>query len=636
MYSSLFSVSYSLKQGETQDILNVSFSKGRGENLGSSIEAVAKSHKELLLLQDHLSWPQNTPSVSSLPTKDQVPELSTVLSAPAARRKETGGPVPSSKARIPPLTLNQGTQNILQPWMLSKNIKSKPLLQEAPIQVWLQQRLQSKERTVSKRKVFLSAREANDVIARSKRAGTIILEEILPGNLERECLEERCSYEEAREAFEDTPKTQSLVELEAHSFLRPLQHESVTSSGEAIMLQMSPCEGGMGKPFGSKDKLAPEKATCQPWAGPQSQVGKKGVQCSSSPCMNNGTCRDNIRSYICDCKEGFQGRNCNFGRNECRHELNEGCQHFCYPGLTSYDCSCAKGYKLGENNTACIPQDHCACGRLEDHVTAPLNASEKGRGGFPWQVLLLNADGNLICGGVLLETNFVLTTAECGWLSPRIAVIGIDRIFFCNDLHNVVHLKQKLNEYIITYPGNGMLQSARQEILVTKVNLHPRHDHITAENNLALLKLQKHIDCNSHHLPICIPERDFAEHVLMSKLTGTLSGWKRGATQSTDAVVEQPVFYLNENECQRKLNRSLITREFCAHTWGAAEEPLTEGSFSAVNYKGTWFLTGILEPWATAVSQWKTLIFTKTSRYMMWFQQIKNLQKNLPKTVANE
>lgn len=42
---------------------------------------------------------------------------------------------------------------------------------------------------------------------RSKRANMFLVEEMLQGNLERECIEEICSYEEAREYFEDTAKT---------------------------------------------------------------------------------------------------------------------------------------------------------------------------------------------------------------------------------------------------------------------------------------------------------------------------------------------------------------------------------------------------------------------------------------------
>ncbi|XP_025061038.1 transmembrane gamma-carboxyglutamic acid protein 1 [Alligator sinensis] len=54
--------------------------------------------------------------------------------------------------------------------------------------------------------VFLTEDKANSVLKRYPRAN-VFLEEIRQGNIERECKEEACSYEEAREAFENDEKT---------------------------------------------------------------------------------------------------------------------------------------------------------------------------------------------------------------------------------------------------------------------------------------------------------------------------------------------------------------------------------------------------------------------------------------------
>lgn len=47
---------------------------------------------------------------------------------------------------------------------------------------------------------------ANQVLNRRRRANSVF-EEWKQGNMERECVEERCSWEEAREIFEDKEKT---------------------------------------------------------------------------------------------------------------------------------------------------------------------------------------------------------------------------------------------------------------------------------------------------------------------------------------------------------------------------------------------------------------------------------------------
>ncbi|XP_031360887.1 prothrombin isoform X1 [Lonchura striata] len=55
--------------------------------------------------------------------------------------------------------------------------------------------------------VFLEKGQALSLLKRHRRANKGFLEEMLKGNLERECLEETCSYEEAFEALESTDQT---------------------------------------------------------------------------------------------------------------------------------------------------------------------------------------------------------------------------------------------------------------------------------------------------------------------------------------------------------------------------------------------------------------------------------------------
>lgn len=56
--------------------------------------------------------------------------------------------------------------------------------------------------------VFITQEEAHGVLHRQKRANSL-LEELWPGSLERECIEELCSFEEAREIFQSLERTVS-------------------------------------------------------------------------------------------------------------------------------------------------------------------------------------------------------------------------------------------------------------------------------------------------------------------------------------------------------------------------------------------------------------------------------------------
>ncbi|NP_001089980.1 proline rich Gla (G-carboxyglutamic acid) 2 (transmembrane) L homeolog precursor [Xenopus laevis] len=57
--------------------------------------------------------------------------------------------------------------------------------------------------------VFLESSEANAFFVRRLLYNSWDFELVTPGNLERECYEEVCNYEEARECFEDDQKTKA-------------------------------------------------------------------------------------------------------------------------------------------------------------------------------------------------------------------------------------------------------------------------------------------------------------------------------------------------------------------------------------------------------------------------------------------
>lgn len=59
---------------------------------------------------------------------------------------------------------------------------------------------------IARLSVFLPADAAHSVLRRLRRAN-FLLEEMKQGNIQRECREEICTYEEAREAFENDEKT---------------------------------------------------------------------------------------------------------------------------------------------------------------------------------------------------------------------------------------------------------------------------------------------------------------------------------------------------------------------------------------------------------------------------------------------
>ncbi|XP_043927051.1 growth arrest-specific protein 6 isoform X1 [Protopterus annectens] len=175
--------------------------------------------------------------------------------------------------------------------------------------------------TVSSLQIFLPGRQAVQFL-RQKRAYQVF-EETKKGHLERECVEEQCSKEEAREVFENDPET---------DYFYPKYLD---------------CIHQYGSPYAKK----PEFITC---------VHNLPDQCSLQLCNPEGTVRcDDVKGdYICNCKDGWRGKNCEEDIDEC--QVNNGsCHHICKNKPGSYHCLCQNGYFLLPDNKTCHDVDEC-------------------------------------------------------------------------------------------------------------------------------------------------------------------------------------------------------------------------------------------------------------------------------------
>ncbi|XP_023690979.2 growth arrest-specific protein 6 isoform X2 [Paramormyrops kingsleyae] len=168
----------------------------------------------------------------------------------------------------------------------------------------------------------LSPEEANQFLKRGRRAYQVF-EETKQGHLERECVEERCSYEEAREVFENDPET---------DYFYPKYLDCIHK-------------------FGDSERKRQDLITC---------VHNIPDQCSPSPCCERGTvrCEDKKGSFVCHCFTGWTGATCEEDINECENK-NAGCEHGCNNTLGSYRCFCQDGYVLVDRHM-CADVDECA------------------------------------------------------------------------------------------------------------------------------------------------------------------------------------------------------------------------------------------------------------------------------------
>ncbi|XP_069745622.1 coagulation factor X-like [Narcine bancroftii] len=438
--------------------------------------------------------------------------------------------------------------------------------------------------------VFLANMKANDFLTRQKRENSF-LEELKEGNLERECIEERCSQEEAREYFEDDQRTDE---------------------------------------FWTKYV--------------------DGNQCESNPCKNQGKCYDGINQYQCTCIKGFKGINCEIEIPKLCTLENGGCHHYCHVHRDQVKCSCVSGFELGSDGKSCIPAERYPCGTIGDQALgvlnpAPTNSSmindtsaetndresdttnpgqsvvrivggqECHLGQCPWQVLLVDEDGNGFCGATILNNLILLTAAHC--INQTKTITAVAGEFDVNE-------------------DEGTEQNRDVDVVISHHNFQ-RHNF---DNDIAVVLLKKPLEFNQNVVPICLPQKSFAEKVLMHQPNALVSGWGRMHDHGAPSTKLQrlTVPYVNRIKCIESSRYQVSQNMFCAGYENESKDACQgdSGGPHVTPHRNTWFLTGIVSWGEGCAQKGKYGIYTKVSKYTRWIRRaIDELISYYRKTYTN-
>lgn len=449
--------------------------------------------------------------------------------------------------------------------------------------------------------VFLEKKAANGVLKRRIRAN-YFLEEIKPGNLERECYEEVCSFEEAYEIFKTKEKTDE---------------------------------------FWNKYNRQTNVNTC------------KEIRCE-----NGGICIVIDGDNSCLCPPRFEGSRCEAEVFKCEYK-NGGCQQYCTNRYhsASVQCSCARDYRLEEDGKTCEKIVDFPCGMkqyspyrsrsLFDEML-PLNHTEEmdlnymdlnetvagsnatnhtfpepgqamntdlrivggmlcRRGECPWQVYIHQKNDFGFCGGTLITDRWVVSAAHCfEEITPHHVTIG-----------NFDKLRRDLDE---------------QKILVEKLVVHPHFHSATFDSDIALLYLAQPAGLGAYATPLCLPNTNLAKLLLQEGNMGQASGWgnTRYLGRSSRFLLRVTLPVVSYEKCMKSTSQVITDNMFCA---GYLQEPMDScrgdsGGPFAMHYKDTWYLTGVISWGERCAAKGKYGVYTRVSNYLSWIHDTVSSQNN--------
>uniref|UniRef100_A0A2K6GGX5 Peptidase S1 domain-containing protein n=1 Tax=Propithecus coquereli TaxID=379532 RepID=A0A2K6GGX5_PROCO len=219
------------------------------------------------------------------------------------------------------------------------------------------------------------------------------------------------------------------------------------------------------------------------------------------------------------------------------------------------------------------PGDSWPCGRSFLKIVGGVHAEE---GKWPWQVSV-RINGRHICGGSLVTSKWVVTSAHCIMGRFRYSVKMGDRSIHEKNTSLVVPVKN--------------------------VIVHPQFaTFTTVENDLAILKLLYSVNFTSNIQPICIPRETFQVEA------GTkcwVTGW--GKTKEVEnlpaeilqEVEVQVIRYEKCNEMMQKIlssARDIVQKGMLCGYGGKGKDSCQgdSGGPMACEYNDTWVQVGIV------------------------------------------
>ncbi|XP_011298962.1 coagulation factor IX [Fopius arisanus] len=208
---------------------------------------------------------------------------------------------------------------------------------------------------------------------------------------------------------------------------------------------------------------------------------------------------------------------------------------------------------------------------------------------------------NLVCGGVILNRNWILTSAQCIYLFKNLIV------------------KAGKHELSVTDP--------MQEIRTVKYNYkHPQYKRPgwfrgISKNDIALLKLNKPLIFNEHIQPIALPTPG-ATHTGV----GWLTGWG-GDGRTSETLEAAEVSFLDVNNCTRLVKKRITNDQICSGVIGGVVSACSKDlGGPVIQYRPNTSpqLVGIVSWTDHSCRKGVPTVYTKVSAYVGWIQKTFN------------